>query len=393
MTNVYGTIPDKEIEERTKNLAHHLRENRLDAALLLSMQEIYYYSGIGLEGAVYITSDGNSTYLVKRNTALAKSYSPINDIRDYGRQSKMFQELEVPSESRIGIEDDIVPYSFLQYLKTKAAPSELYGASHIFRNIRAVKSPFEISQIQSAAELIDEMMQYCATIVKPDMSEIELVSHLDSWLLNNGHAGAITTRGFNSGMLHYSYVVSSDSSSLNSFFTPVSGQGLSLKYPYGPTRRKLGRNKPFIVDACGNSNGYISDTTRTFVCGRLGSNKDLLDTLVTIKDFLLEELVPGCDLGVLFSDIWKLADELGVSEMFMGTTDNHVAFIGHGVGLELDEFPILHAKGPTLESGNIIACEPKLVVPMQLVLGLEDTYHISESGPQLLTHAPDYFEV
>jgi Xaa-Pro aminopeptidase len=226
------------------------------------------------------------------------------------------------------------------------------------------------------------------------MTEIELSMRLDAYMVENGHAGFITTRSFTSEMLIYSYVVSSSGSTLNTFFTPVSGVGLSLKYPLGPTRQKLGRNRPFLVDSCGNMRGYHSDTTRTFICGKFDDDLSVkLDSLSEVKKLLLKKMKPGVNLGALYSDVIELSIELGIQDNFMGVDDNKVAFIGHGVGLELDELPVFYAKGPDLEQGNILACEPKIITPGRQVLGIEDTYAITSSGNSSLSNAPDRFEI
>ena len=195
-------------------------------------------------------------------------------------------------------------------------------------------------------------------------------------------------------MLIYSYVVSSSASTLNTFFTPISGRGLSLKHPFGPTRRKIGKNRPFLVDSCGNSNGYISDTTRTLVCGRFSEEiLEKLEALQEIKNYITSAMRPGYSLGNLYSEVVTLSKDLGVDEHFMGARDDKVAFIGHGVGLELDELPIFYSKGPVLETGNILASEPKLIVPGKEVLGIEDTYAITDRGCRVLSKSDNWYEI
>ncbi len=77
----------------------------------------------------------------------------------------------------------------------------------------------------------------------------------------------------------------------------------------------------------------------------------------------------------------------------MGEKDDRVAFLGHGVGLELDELPILYSKGGFAQKGNVIACEPKLIEKGHKVLGIEDTILITEKGTDILTEAPNYYEI
>jgi Xaa-Pro aminopeptidase len=394
MSEVYSKLPKSEIDGRIARLKDHLKSTELEGALLMTTVELYYYSGIGTGGAVYVPVDDEPIRLVERNLDLVESYSLIPNIRPMGRMSQLFQTLNLPSNSRIAMESDVIPYSLMSYLQSRADGIHLSDGSDIFRKIRSRKSDYEIGLIEAAAKLVDQSFEYCTEIATPEMTEIELSMRLDAWMVENGHAGFITTRSFTSEMLIYSYVVSSSGSTLNTFFTPVSGVGLSLKYPLGPTRQKLGRDRPFLVDSCGNMKGYHSDTTRTFICGRF--DDDLggkLDSLSQVKSFLLREMKPGANLGELYGDVIELSIELGIHENFMGVDDNRVSFIGHGVGLELDELPIFYSKGPDLEQGNVLACEPKIITPGREVLGIEDTYAMTGSDNRPLSSAPDRFEI
>ncbi|MHA2208711.1 MAG: M24 family metallopeptidase [Candidatus Thorarchaeota archaeon] len=383
MSEVYSRLPNAEIDGRIGRLKGQLKNAGLDGALLMTTVELYYYSGIGTGGVVYVPVEDEPIRLVERNLDLVESYSLIPEIRPIGRMSQLFQTLNVPSGFRIAMEADVIPYSLVSYLQSRAEGIHLSDGSDIFRNIRSKKSDYEIGLIEAAAKIVDGSFEYCTEIATPEMTEIALSMRLDAWMVENGHAGFITTRSFTSEMLIYSYVVSSSGSTLNTFFTPVSGVGLSLKYPLGPTRQK-----------CGNMKGYHSDTTRTFICGKF--DEDLgakLDSLLEVKRFLLRKMKPGANLGSLYDEVIELSNELGIQDQFMGVDDNKVAFIGHGVGLELDELPIFYSKGPDLEQGNILACEPKIVTPGREVLGIEDTYAITSSGNTSLSNAPERFEI
>jgi Xaa-Pro dipeptidase len=394
MSDEYERIPVSEIEHRITRLKSHLKEDGLDGALILTTTDLYYYSGYGGDGAIYVPINNAPLHLVKRNLPLAKQYSGLSVVKSYGRQSKLIETLGIKAGSNIAIEADILPCSFVTFLQKKAEGVHFIDGSHLLRKIRAVKSPFEIDLIEKAAAVVDESFEICKELATPAMTEIELASQLDAWMLKHNHSGYITTRSMNSIMPTYSFVISSNSATLNTFFTPVSAGGLSLKYPYGPSNRKIGSDKPFLVDTCGNRQGYISDTTRTFVCGRFNEEtRSQLEALVQVKQFLKKRLKPGENLGRLYTEVLELVKELGIHEYFMGTSSDHVEFLGHGVGLELDDLPIFYSKGPELEVGNVIACEPKIIKPQQIVLGIEDTYAIIESGNQPLSKAPNSFEI
>lgn len=395
MSKNYSKIPRSEIDSRISRLRYRLRKSNIDGVILFSTPELYYYSGVGYDGAIYISTDGKEpVHLVKRNLPLAQSYSQIAMIQPFGRKSELFQTLNINRAEIIAIEQDVLSYSFVQFLQSKTKKIQLIDGSSILRKLRSIKSKYEINQIESAALLVDQSFEHCTEIVTPEMTEIELTSRLESWLLDNGHNGFITTRAFNSELLHYAYVISSQSSVLNIHFTPISGHGLSLKYPYGPTTQKLGKNSPFIVDTCGNCQGYISDTTRTLVCGKFDAEtRCQLESLHQIKQFLHRELKPNVNLGDLYYEVMELSKELKIFDFFMGNRSDKSAFIGHGVGLELDELPVFYPKGPNLNAGNVLACEPKFFIHRKKVLGIEDTYVITGSSNRLLSRSPESFEI
>lgn len=394
MSEVYSKIPKSEIDTRFSRLKDALRQRDIDGALFMTTIELYYYSGIGIDGALLVPVDDEPVRLVERNAELAKSYSQVSDVQPMGRLSGIFETLNVKPGSTLAVESDVIPHSLMKYLQSRAGETSLVDGSQIFRGIRSVKSPYEIAMIETAASIVDQSFIHCAEIAGPEMTEIDLSMRLDKWMVENGHAGFISTHGFNSEMLIFSYVVSSRGATLNTQFTPVSGYGLSLKYPSGPTRRKLGRNRPFLVDSCGNNHGYISDTTRTFIIGKFSkATREKLDALDQIKEFLEQKMIPDASLGALFGEVVELSKELGIYENFMGPRSDKAVFVGHGVGLELDELPVFYAKGPDLKLGNVLACEPKLIIPGEEVLGIEDTYAITESGAKLLSKAANRFEV
>jgi Xaa-Pro aminopeptidase len=149
-----------------------------------------------------------------------------------------------------------------------------------------------------------------------------------------------------------------------------------------------------LVDTCGNCQGYISDTTRTFVLGRFDPETRIqLDSLNQIRLLIQQELRPGVNLGSLYGRVLALSRELGIEEHFMGDGSDKVAFVGHGVGLELDDLPVFYSGGPDLVSGNVVACEPKLVFLGKKLLGIEDTFAVTETGCRRLSRARDSYEI
>ena len=101
--------------------------------------------------------------------------------------------------------------------------------------------------------------------------------------------------------------------------------------------------------------------------------------------------MPGTTWGEIYDHCQALACEMGYADSFMGTKGSQVSFIGHGLGVEIDEYPFI-AKGfkdQTLEIGMALAFEPKVVFPGEGAVGIENTFYLSKDGLKQLTHSDD----
>jgi Xaa-Pro dipeptidase len=95
--------------------------------------------------------------------------------------------------------------------------------------------------------------------------------------------------------------------------------------------------------------------------------------------------------GVVYDECLALATSLGYADNFMGGKGAQVSFIGHGLGIEMDEYPFI-ARGfndMLLEEGMVFAFEPKAVFPGEGAVGIENTFFLSGSGVRQFTDSPE----
>jgi Xaa-Pro aminopeptidase len=97
-------------------------------------------------------------------------------------------------------------------------------------------------------------------------------------------------------------------------------------------------------------------------------------------------LKPGTIAESLYFNALEQAEAAGLSRHFMGYGQDQVKFLGHGIGLEIDEWPVL-ARGFRMElmPGMVLAIEPKFTFPGRGVVGIENSYLITEQGFEKLT--------
>ena len=148
---------------------------------------------------------------------------------------------------------------------------------------------------------------------------------------------------------------------------------------------------PVLLDYTGIFNGYITDMTRIFVIGSLDPElQRAFDLALEIQAYLQRELKPGAICEELFLKTVEMAEKAGFGGSFMGMPGEQARFVGHGVGLELDEFPVI-AQGfkVPLQAGQTIAIEPKFVLPGKGVIGIENTFAVTPNGGRKMTDIPD----
>ncbi len=97
---------------------------------------------------------------------------------------------------------------------------------------------------------------------------------------------------------------------------------------------------------------------------------------------------PGRTARELFELSESEGARLGYGDFLGGPVGSKCGFVGHGVGLELDEYPVLAPLDHKIQEGMTIAVEPKIIYPGKGVLGVEDTFLTTSSGALRLTEMP-----
>lgn len=189
------------------------------------------------------------------------------------------------------------------------------------------------------------------------------------------------------------HLLAGDAGSLASFMnSPTGGYGPGPWAPYGAGARPIRRGEPILLDYSGEWGGYIADQTRMLSIGPLSAFwQDAYAAMRDVADYLEREVRPGITSGDVYDLALQRATTLGYGDNFMGPPDEEspgqkVPFVGHGVGLELDEWPPLQrGTDGVLQSGMVLAVEPKLIYTGRGAIGIEDTYLLTDQGLHPLT--------
>ena len=378
-----------ESQERVFRLQIMLQSKSVQAALFIMPIDVYYFAGTRQNAILWIPSEGEPLLLVRKSLSRAREESPIADIRTFP-SSKEFASLFSEDQLSIGMTFDAVPVQ--QHLfYTKVLPGRTFvDISMMLRELRSVKSPFEFEQLCYSAGKLASVFAQVPQFLKAGMRELDVSAEMEYRLRKAGHEGYVRMRAFNQE-LFFGLAVSSGGLNGGFFDGPVTGKGLSSASPHGASCDEIGVNQPILLDFGGVFNGYISDMTRIFVIGTLDPElQRAFDVALEIQEMVRQAMKPGVICEELFFAAAAMAERAGFGSCFMGMPGEQAKFVGHGVGLELDELPVL-AKGFALplQAGQVIAVEPKFVIPGKGVIGIENTFVVTDDGGLRLSDLPD----
>jgi Xaa-Pro dipeptidase len=231
------------------------------------------------------------------------------------------------------------------------------------------------------------MLEAATQALREGMTELELAGRVEAAARRAGHQGVVPMRGWNQG-LFFGTLSSGEASALQSFpDIPLAGEGPSPASPVGAGRRRIVAGEPVILDYVAALDGYLCDQTRTLAIGPLPDKfARAHEAAVAILTTVQAAIRPGETPQALYRRALELSKEFGVAEHFMGHGPLRARYLGHGVGLELDEWPIL-AEGWTqpLEVGQVFCVEPKIAFPGEGAVGIEDQFAVTAGGAERLS--------
>ncbi len=384
------TVPAQEIECRMRNLQEVLGERGLDGAFILQNADLFYFSGTIQSSVLFVPQHGEPLLMVQKGFERAQQESPLKHVipvAGRGRIKKVLKDFGFLDLKKVGLEMDVFPVNLYSRYQQVFPEFEWSDVSDTILRLRMIKTPYEVEQIRRAARILHKGYMEIREIMREGMTELEVDGHLALIARREGHMGVMRMRGWNQEMTH-AHVLSGESGATISFLdSPHGGKGNTPAMAQGASDRRIQRNEPIGIDYGVGVNGYIADQFRTLVIG------DLPESLMRAHDLSLEIHSLFCQKakpGVLCSDLYHLASErakkTNFGKYFNGYGEGKVRFIGHGLGLEIDEYPIISPRfTQKLQPGMVIALEPMFVFPGQGIVGSEDDYLVTAKGVERLT--------
>jgi Xaa-Pro aminopeptidase len=391
-------VPREELASRAGRFAARLRDDGIEGAFLLHPSSLFWISGTLSDAYPFVSADGAAVLPLRTGVGRAAHESPLPQapIRRIADLPDALATLGAKIEGPVGVELDVVPVATWQRLEKLFPRAALRDCSRAIREVRAVKSAYEVGWIERAAETLRVVMdEVLPARIRPGVPEIELCAFLEGELRARRHQGIVRMRRWNLEM-SMGVLSAGASASYPCYFDGP--DGLEALYPavqQGGGERRLERGVTVMVDFVGGAGGYLADRTRIFCLGEPPAEaRDAHEFCREMLGEITARLAPGAVPSAVHAEVMKIAAASPFADRFMGWGENRVGFLGHGIGIDLDELPVL-AQGfdAPLEAGNVVAVEPKVFLGETGSVGVENTYVVTEHGCRNLTPGPEEIRV
>lgn len=392
------SVPRAEIERRVRAVQAEAAAADEPADLLLIVQkaDLFYLSGTVQQCHLALPAHGAPRLLVRKVRETAHADSPIRDIvplRSFRELPGHVRALCGPPPWRIGMELDVLPVRLWRtYRDVFGGDAEIVDCSPALLAARSRKSAWELDQFRAAARihtgLFSDSLRRLLTM---NISPNDLQARLEAAARADGHCGLVRLRGLDAETGIGIAVSGPDGAVPSHSMFPIGGSGPHPWVSHGGNRAVIRRHAPIILDFLMSTTGYHVDCSRMAVRGGFPYRAaTILERIGRLLRGMESRLRPGARPADIYRSAVEEAAGAGLDGGFMGPADYRVRFVGHGVGLEVNELPVIGpgAERP-LQAGNVIALEPKYTDPEYGVIGLENTYAVTEDGFELLTTATE----
>ncbi|MBW2566835.1 MAG: aminopeptidase P family protein, partial [Deltaproteobacteria bacterium] len=380
----YDLVPSDEIFSRISRLQRELVDAGLDGAIIPDGINMFYYTGTLQNGVLFVPADGDPLFFIRRSFERAKKETPLKAVL-------RFTELLPTVDSygyqvgTLGVDETTVAVSIFKKLSAAFPKTVFEDISLRLSMIRSVKSEYEIGLIREAGKRHKVIYDHIPGIIREGMTEWELGSAIHAHMLKPGIIREGMTEwelgsAIHAHMLKLGYTGLGRLAAFNTeFFAGVisfgeSGNypsasvgpdglvGLSPAFPFLGGAKRLIKSEIAFIDTGFAYQGYFTDKTRIFVLNSLSQTAaDAHKICVDIQEAVRRRLKPGAIPSEIFSEVYQTeVVSRNFEEHFMGFGSNQVLFLGHGIGLVIDEFPVIAGRiDSPLQENMIIAVEPK----------------------------------
>lgn len=378
----------KELELRQDNIRKMMKASEIDAMLISCNVNLLYAFGKIINGYMYLPAEGEALVFIKRpNTITGEN---IFHIRKPEQIIEYLQEKKLPTPKTIMIEGDELPYTDYLRLANIFSSSKVVNGTPMLRRVRTIKTPFEIDLLRKSAIRHEKAYSKIPEVYRPDMNDNQLSIEIERLMRLEGCLGIFRVFGQSMEIFMGSLLAGDNAENASPYDFALGGEGLAPSLPGGANGTFLKEGTAVMVDFGGNFYGYMHDMTRVFSIGKLKEEAYRAHQVcLEIQDKVIAKATPGTPCENLYNIALETVNKSGFADYFMGTTQK-AKFIGHGIGLEINEVPVLAPRvKQELEPGMVFALEPKIVLPGIGAVGIENTWVVTENSSERLNSFSD----
>lgn len=381
---IHATTPAAEISLRISRIREIMADNNVDGLLIYANADIYYTTGRVFDGYVYVPAEGEATYFVRKPNDLEGQN--VVYIRKPEQIAGLLTDNGISLPQTIGLELGLLDYLTIQRLSAAFPSCTIADATSILRQARAVKTEFEVDQIKRSALKHCIVYKKIPKLYQEGMSDIELQIEIERTSRLEGCLGQFRVAGDSMEIHMGSVLVGPNADTPTPYDFSMGGEGLDPSLPVGANGTIIRPGMTVMVDTNGDFTGYMSDLTRVFALEEIGElAMQAHQCSIDICHAVAKEGKPGTSAASLYELAESIVKSRSLERYFMGHKQK-AGFIGHGVGIDINELPVLSPRSrDVLQLNNVIAVEPKFVIPEIGAVGIENTYVVRPDGMECLT--------
>ncbi|KAA0890526.1 M24 family metallopeptidase [Oryzomonas rubra] len=348
------------LKNRRSHLARFFEDYSLDCILFTNLHNIRYLCGFtGTEGALLLTRDAGWFLCDSRYTTQASGEVGGAEVLEVAsRLGSLATLVKDQGLSRIGFEASYTSVAFFKTLSAALDGHELVALGADLDDIRFCKDADELQRLSDVAALSSAALLAIRPLLKAGVKEVEIALELEMEMRRRGADG----RAFD-------FIVAS---------------GVRGSMPHGVASEKaLQAGELVTIDFGAVKDGYYSDETVTVAIGDPGERQRTIHEIVrTAHDMAIAAVKPGISCKELDAVAREYIRECGYGDYF-----GHG--LGHGVGLEIHEKPVLSPRSDAVAAeGMVFTIEPGIYIPGFGGVRIEDTVAVTADGCRLLTGVP-----
>ena len=383
-------VPLTELKNRMRSFRKRMDTSspEWEIAVIFSKINLYYFTGTMQDGMLIIPKNGDAIFWVRRSyeraldESLFSNIEPMNSFRDAATGISGLPDT-------VYLETEVVPLALYQRFQKYFPFKNVKSVDTQISAVRAVKSEYELSLTREAGRIHQHVLEdLVPEMLQEGMSETDLATELFSVMVEEGHDGLCRFGMFDTEMF-LGNVCFGESSIYPSYFNgPGGNYGMSPAVPLiGSRDRKLRKGDLVFIDVGCGVEGYNTDKTTTYMFGsslpQFAIN--IHNKCVAIQNEAASMLKPGAIPSEIYNTIMSGLDNEFLQN-FMGFGNRKVKFLGHGVGLLIDELPVI-AEGfdEPMQEGMVFALEPKKGIENIGMVGIENTFIVTAEGGECIT--------